>query len=140
MGTFLISLGSSISKTNFALYVVKPLPTPHKPHIYRPSEKDTPQNKVDLSQTPTQTYFVKNKTKNAFAAWTLIGASLLKHFIDTSESIQLYTFPSSDILVMVLAILTGVFGALAVILLVLLIVQCQKQRYRGKDYEEAIHM
>jgi len=44
-----------------------------------------------------------------------------------------------DILVMVLAILTGVFGALAVILLVVLIVTCRKRRQHGQDFE-AINM
>jgi len=43
---------------------------------------------------------------------------------------------------MALAILTGVFGALAVILLVLLIITCRKRRQHGKDFgkSEAINM
>ncbi|KAL9961301.1 hypothetical protein ACROYT_G030214 [Oculina patagonica] len=45
-----------------------------------------------------------------------------------------------DNLVMVLAILTGVFGALAVILLVVLIVTCCKRKRRGKDFEEPLNM
>ena len=42
---------------------------------------------------------------------------------------------------MVLAILTGVFGALAVILLVLLIFNYYKRkRMQGKDYEKPLSM
>jgi len=54
---------------------------------------------------------------------------------DTTDS-------NKDKLVMVLAILTGVFGALAVILLVLLIVTCRKRRQHGKDFgkRETINM
>ncbi|XP_078382565.1 cocaine esterase-like isoform X2 [Oculina patagonica] len=45
-----------------------------------------------------------------------------------------------DKLVLVLGILTGLFGALAVILLVVLIVTCCKRKRRGKDYEEPLNM
>ena len=49
---------------------------------------------------------------------------------------------SSDKLVMALAILTGVFDAQAVIVLVLLIITCRKRRQHGKDVgeSEAINM
>ena len=48
----------------------------------------------------------------------------------------------SDKLVMILAILTGLFGALAVVLLVVLTVSYFKRKRRGheKDYEQPLNM
>lgn len=45
-----------------------------------------------------------------------------------------------DTLLLVLATLTGVFGAVAVILFVVLVINCNKQKRRGHDFEEPLNM
>lgn len=61
-------------------------------------------------------------------------------YIFLCEEKMLSIFSFSDKLVMALAILTGLFGALAVILLVVLFVTCCKRKRRGKDFEEPLDM
>ncbi|KAL9961305.1 hypothetical protein ACROYT_G030218 [Oculina patagonica] len=58
------------------------------------------------------------------------------HIPTTSDEIE----DQKDNLVMVLAILSGVFGALGVILLVVLIVTCCKRKRRERDFEQPLNM
>ncbi|KAJ7333677.1 hypothetical protein OS493_017221 [Desmophyllum pertusum] len=113
---------------------------PNKP---TPLEKNWPQYTADheeyLGLSPNLT--VRSKMRpDKMALWNELLPSIQETMKPTRASHMPTTTGKTDDkkdkLVMVLAILTGVFGALAVILLVLLITTCCKRKRRERDYLE----